>query len=120
MRLTRPGALAEASAPPPLTTSLRSGAGGLRRGGARGGGRRVVELLLGAEQQVEDLVPKVRAHRQRDRAADDADHKQTTEAALALLLLGALTEGVAGITQRVRRMLKILVELLVVEQRLRR
>ena len=67
------------------------------------GGRGVVELLLGAEQQVEDLVAQVLAHGERDAAADDAEQQQLAEAALALPLLGPLAQRVAGVAQRVGR-----------------
>ena len=62
----------------------RGGRRGLRR---RCGGRRVVELLLGTEDEIQDLVAQTLVHRDGDRAADDRDEEQLAEPE-PLLLLG--------------------------------
>src|SRR5215217_8368435 len=98
---------------------LCRGAGGrLRR--RRGGGRRgVLELLLGPEQRVEDLLAQALGEREREPGADDA-HQQELADAAAALLLRRLAQGHRGVADRLRRLLEVLLELLVVEQRLRR
>ena len=73
------GALSEASG---------RGTGGCT--GWRRGGRGVLELLLGAEQRVEHLLAQALGDGERDRAADDAEQQDATEAAAALFcFLGA-------------------------------
>ena len=61
-------------------------------GDGRRGRRGVVELLLLAEEEVEDLVADVLAQRDREPAADDGEQDQLAEAAAALAL-GAVTQG---------------------------
>src|SRR4051812_36668957 len=94
---------------------LRRGPRGRRRRRGRGGG--VVELLLGAEQRVQDLGAQVRAERERQAGADAQEQQLAAEAALALLgLLRALAQRRAGVLQSLCGSLEVLVELLVVGQ----
>ena len=65
--------------PSPLELSRRLAAAGVGR--RRRGGRAVVELLLGAEQQVEHLRAKALAERERERAADRDQQQRAAEAA---------------------------------------
>src|SRR5829696_3401045 len=109
-----------------ITAEARVASGGRTRrrsSGSRGrtavGGRRrrrVLELLLGAEQRVEHLLAQTLAERERGARADD--HQQQRAAALALAGLLAAPQGVGGFLQVARRRLKLLLGLLVVEQRL--
>src|SRR4051812_7226218 len=102
----------------PCQATLRGAARGrLRRrcGGRRGG---VLELLLGAEQRVQDLLAQALGERERDPAADEAEQQDATEAAAALLLR-RLVEGDAGVAEVLRRLLDVLLELLVFEDLLR-
>src|SRR3954453_23475353 len=92
----RPGGALSYAEPKPWL-----GAGGHRlacRSGRRRG--RVVELLLGPEERVEDLVAQALAQGDRGAGADDAEEQELAEAApLALLLLGTLAQGLARVTQ---------------------
>src|SRR5918995_511587 len=87
------------------------GAGGRlrRRRPARGGG--VLELLLGTEQGVQDLLAQALGEREREPAADQPEHQDAPEAALALLL-GRLAQGHGRVAQRLGRLLEVLLELL--------
>src|SRR4051794_34548558 len=84
-----------------------------RRGG---GGRLVVELLLRPEERVEHLVAQALAEAQRQAGTDDADQQELAEPAAALAALRPLAQRVARALQRVRRVLQLALELLVVEQ----
>ena len=64
------------------------------RGRRRRGGRRVVELLLGAEQRVEDLVAQALAQRRAPRRRRRCRRAAAcAKPPLALLLLGTLAQG---------------------------
>src|SRR4051812_23754202 len=100
-----------------------SGAGRRRRGRRRRGrrGRLVVELFLGAEQRVEDLVANALAERDRGHTADDRHEDELPQAAAAALaLLRARAQRVARRAQRAGRVGKLLLELLVIQQLRRR
>src|SRR5215218_839058 len=86
-----------------------------RRGGRRGG---VLELLLGTEQGVQDLLAQALGEREGDTAADEAEQQYPAEAA-ASLLLGRLVEGDTGVAEVLRRLLDVLLELPVLEDLLR-
>src|SRR4051794_6424238 len=111
---------------PSGTARRRSGRSGDRAAGrSRGRGvRRVVELLLGAEERVEDLAAQALAGGDRDGAADDRDEQELAHAALALGLglgvLGRVTQRGRRVAQRVGGALEVLVQLLVLDEDLRR
>src|SRR5215210_425590 len=115
-----PGERAPSS--PPAFGTLRLGR--RARGGRRlrrrrgGGGRGVLELLLGAEKRVQDLLAQALGEGEREPAADETEQQDPAEAAAALLLRG-LAERDAGVAEVLRRLLEVLLELLVVEDLLR-
>src|SRR4051794_15426569 len=89
----------------------------------RRGGRGVLELLLGAEQRVEDLLAQPLADGERDAAREDEQHEQLAEAEAAaplLLVLRGLAESDGRVAERLGGRLHVLLEPLVVEDRLRR
>src|SRR4051795_8574529 len=96
---------------------LRGGTRGLRgrRGGRRGG---VLELLLGAEQRVQDLLAQALGEGEREAGGDQAEQHEPAEATAALLLR-RLVERDAGVAEGFRRALEVLLELLVVEDLVR-
>src|SRR3954463_15243476 len=83
-----------------------------RRSRRRARRRGVVELLLLAEEEVEDLVAHVLGQSDRQPAADEGEEDQLPEAAAALAV-GAFAEGEARLLERVGRVLDVLLELLV-------
>src|SRR5688572_18182808 len=91
-----------------------------RRGRRRGRGG-VLELLLRAEQGVEDLLAQVLAHGEGQSGAHDADHEHLAEpAALLLLLLRRLAQGDRCVAERLGGRPQVLLQLLVVEDLLGR
>ena len=90
-----------------------------RRCGRRGGGRGVLELLLGAEQRVEHLLAQALGDGERDAAADDVSSSRRPKLR-PFLCLGASRSATRRVAERLGGVLEVLLQLLVVEDLLRR
>ncbi len=90
---------------------------GRRRG--RGGRRGVLELLLGAEELVEDGLADVLAQRDREDGADERDEQQLQERMAALRALVGLPQRLGCGAKRLAGALEVTLKALVVEQRRR-
>src|ERR1700734_384737 len=84
------------------------------RGGA------VVELLLGAKQQIEHLRAQVLAQGQRQDRTDDDQQQGTPKAAFAFWFGCRLLDRIRRVAQRRRRFGELLLQLAILEQRLAR
>src|SRR5215210_6388820 len=91
-----------------------------RRARRRHGGAGVLELLLGAGQRVEHLLAQTLAHRQGETAGDRHREDPAEEPAAGLLFARSLAQGHRRVAQRLGGIPDVLLELLIVEDRLRR
>src|SRR5438445_12763367 len=119
-RVVRRGEGAPDGAPFQVTAAAPLGrrACRLRCRARRGGGRAVLELLLGAEQRVEHLLPQAFRQRERGTRRDDQEDHPPPPAAV-LLRLGA-TQRVGRLAERARGLPQLALRLLVVDEGLRR
>src|SRR6202035_5374480 len=89
----------------------RARGSGLRRSRRRA----VVELLLGTEQEVEDLRAQALAEGHRQSTRDGNQQQGPTDPSAAAATLGGLAQRARGVSQGIRRLLELALELAILK-----